>query len=442
MNNQGLSRKFARFIHGLTLNDLPPKVIDRAKDRILDALAIAVAGRDFPYYPIGFELVKNNRKGKATVFLHNLKLQAMDAAFLNAILIDTVGGTDTLMHAHPGGPIIATALALAEEEKRSGAEVITAIVAAYDIMARVALAKETITPRFRGLSIYGPFGAAAAAGKILRLDEDQLTYAIGYAANSSSGLTECWIAGTMEAKFHAGLASRNGITAAILARAGAKAAETVLEGKAGFYQAFGGTNEGLDAAWGDLGKRFMILEAKYKPYPVCAENQISVDLSLKLKEQHGIDAKNIDHIMEIGPLYAISYPGVDYPGPFQSRGQAIMSAQFCNAAAFLGKPVSSPSFFDHHYGDPEIGELAKKVKLSGEKNRKTTLLEVTLKDGKKYRLEGNEEELIPSFEKVKVKLQNLASGLLSKDKIDRVSDIVYKLDKAKTIHELMNELKG
>ena len=441
MKSQGLSRNLARFINGLSFNELPKEVIERAKDRLLDALAIAAAGRNFPYYPIGFELVKNS-KGKATVLFHNLKFQALDTAFLNAILIDTVGATDTLMHAHPGGPIIATALALAEEENRSGAEVITAIVAAYDIMARVGLAKETITPRFRGLSIYGPFGAAVAAGKMLGLNEDQMTYALGYAANSSCGLTECWLAGTMEAKFHAGLSSRNGITAALLARAGANAAETALEGKAGFYQAFAGSNEGVDAALVDLGKRFMILEAKYKPYPVCAENQISVDLSLKLKKQHGMNPKEIDSIMEIGPLYAISYPGVDYPGPFRSRVQAIMSAQFCNAAAFLGKAVSSPAFYDNNYGDLEIGELAKKVRLSGEKNRKTTLVEVTLRGGKKVRMEGNEDELIPSFEKVRVKFQSLASDLLSRDKMDRISDIVFKLEKVKNIQELMHELKG
>jgi len=441
MNTQGLSRKMARFIRGLSWDEMPHSVVERAKDRLLDALAIAAAGRNSPYYPIGLELVKNS-KGKATVLFHNLNLPAMDAAFLNAILIDSIGGTDTLMHAHPGGPIIATALALAEEEGRSGPDVLTAIVAGYDIMARISLAKETITPRFRGLSIFGPFGAAAAAGKIMNLDEDQMTSALGYAANTSCGLTECWIAGTMEAKFHAGLATRSGIGAALLARAGARAAETALEGKAGFYQAFAGTNEGLEAGIADLGQRFMILEAKYKPYPVCAENQIPVYLALKLRDQYGIDGRDIDSITETGPIYALNYPGVNYPGPFRSRVQAIMSAQFCNAAAFLGRPVFSPSFYDCHYGDPEIAEWTGKVKLVGEKDRKTTLMEVTLKNGKKHRLEGGEEELTPSFEKVKIKFQDLASDFWSKDQMNRITELVYHLDKARNLKALMNELKG
>jgi 2-methylcitrate dehydratase PrpD len=440
MKAQSLSRNLAKFIHGLSFHDLPSNVIERAKDRILDILATAAAGRNSPFYPVGLELVRNGR-GNATVLFHNLKLQAIDAAFLNAILFDSIGGTDVLMYAHPGLPILSAALAVAEEENRSGAELITAVISGYDIMARISLAKRTITPRFRGLPLFGPFGASAAAGKLMDLDEDQLTSALGFAANSSSGLNECWMAGTMEARFHGGLASRNGLTAAILARAGGKAAETALDGEAGFYQAFAGTSEGIDAALVDLGKRFMIMEAKYKRYPVCADNQIPVHLSLQLRKQYGIDAREIDSIMEIAPVYTMTYPGINYGGPFQSRLQATMSAQFCNAASFLGKPVSSPAFYEENYSDPEVGELAKRVKLIGEKDRNSTRIEVTLRGGKKYGMDGNPDELIPSFEKVKVKFQNFTSDFLPKDKIDRIIDMVYHLQQAENLQPLMQELK-
>jgi 2-methylcitrate dehydratase PrpD len=389
---------------------------------------------------MGRELVKGCR-GKAAVLFHKEKLRALDAAFLNAMSIDAVGVTDTLAHAHPGGPIIGTALAIAEEEGASGAELITAIVAGYEAMARVSRAKEGITPRFRGLPIFGPFGAAAAAGKLLKLNENEMTYALGHAANSSSGLNECWLSGTMESKFHSGLAARNGITAAILARAGVDAAETALDGNMGFYKAFAGTNEGLDAGLAGMGKRFMIMEAKYKLYPVCAENQISVDLTLKLRNQHALKAKDIEKVTEFGPHYALNYPGVNNPGPFKGRVQAVMSAQFCNAAAFLGLPVSSPSFFRENYQNPAAAKLAKKITLVGEKDRQTTILEVTLRNGKQYRIEGDESILTPSFEKVRIKFQNLASEFISQNKIDRISDIVNRLDQEAKIEKLIRELK-
>ncbi len=441
MKTESLSKKLARYIHDLSFHELPGEVVERAKDRLLDALAIAIAGRNSPYYRIGATLV-GNEHGKATVFFHSLKLRAVDAAFLNAIMIDTIGATDTLGFAHPGGPVISTALALGEEEGRSGADVLTAIVAGYDIMTRIWLGKESITPRFRGLSVFGPFGAAAVAGKLLRLSEDQLKNALGYAANVASGLTECWLAGTMEAKFHAGLATRNGITAAILARAGAEAAETTLEGKAGFYQAFGGATDGVEAAVADLGKKFLITEAHYKPYPVCAENQIAVDLAVKLKKLHAIEGKDIATIIEVGPHLGISYPGVNNPGPFKTRLQATMSAQFCNAAAFLTNSVSSPPFYEGNYSNPEISELAKRVKLVGEKDRHSTVIEVILKDGRKYRLEGDKSELVPSFEKIKIKFQNLAADFLSKDQMDKMIDLVYNFDKAASLQGLTDELIG
>jgi 2-methylcitrate dehydratase PrpD len=439
MKTESLSKTFARYIHDLSIHELPREVVERAKDRVLDALALAIAGRNSPYYRIGATLVGDD-PGKATVFFQGRKLRAVDAAFLNALMIDTIGATDTLGFAHPGGPIIPTALALGEEEGRSGADVLAAIVAGYDIMTRVWLGKESITPRFRGLSVFGPFGAAAAAGKVLKLNEDQLKNALGYAANLASGLTECWLAGTTEAKFHAGLATRNGITAALLARAGAETAESTFEGKAGFYQAFGGGTDGVEKAVADLGKRFLIMETHYKPYPVCAENQVAVAVALKLKKAHAIDGKEIAAITEVGPHLSISYPGVNNPGPFKTRLQATMSAQFCNAAVFLTDSVASFEFFDKNYSNSEIGELAKKVKLVGEKDRHSTVTEVTLKDGRKYRLEGDKNELVPSFEKIKIKFQNLAAGFLSKDKVEKLIELVSNLDKANSVKGLTDEL--
>ncbi len=442
MNTQSISRILAAFIHNLSFADLPDEVVERAKNRILDALATAIAGRDSPHYKMGLELVKNN-KGNATVFTHSLKLPAIDAAFINAILIDNIGQTDSMVHAHPGGPIVSTAISVAEQEGSSGTEVITAVVAGYDIMGRIGSAAPSITPRFRGLSVYGPFGAAATAGKLLRLNEDQLTSALGYTANFASGLCECWVAGTPEGKFHAGLASRNGIMAANLAKAGATAAETSLEGKSGFYQAFAGTTEGIDTAVTDLGKRFLIMEAEYKPYPICAHNQISVDLALSLVKQHAIKAKDIEKVSEKIPYYSFTFPGLNYVGPFSSRFQAAGSNQFSVAAALIGKPVFSPQFYNSDYNAPDVAILAKKVELTGIKDSDTVQIVITLKNGMQYSAESNGSALLmPATGKVKLKFEYLTSDFLDRSRIDRIINIVLSLEKVGQISELTRELSG
>ena len=158
-----------------------------------------------------------------------------------------------------------------------------------------------------------------------------------------------------------GFASRNGIFAALLAREGATVAETSLEGRAGFYQAFAGTAPNHDLLAADLGSRFLIMEARSKTYPVCGLEQTPVDLASTLAVQHAVNAKHIARIVEIMPEDDFRYPGTNHPGPFASRSQATMSAQFCAAAAFLGKPVMSYAFYDTGYADPEVADLAGRI---------------------------------------------------------------------------------
>ena len=205
MRTQSITRELSRFIYGLSFKDLPNEVVDRAKNRILDALSIAIAGRDFPIPRMGLNLVRNN-KGKATVFTHNLRLPAVDAALVNSLLANTLSQGDFAYGAHAGAVVVPATIAAAEEEGGTGAEVITAVVAGYDIMARIYLGAPSIAHTFRATSVYGPFGTATAAGKLLKLNEDGLTNALGLAANLSSGLLATFQSGTMETQFHGPMA--------------------------------------------------------------------------------------------------------------------------------------------------------------------------------------------------------------------------------------------
>ncbi len=287
----------------------------------------------------------------------------------------------------------------------------------------------------------GPFGAAAAAGKLLRLDEERLADALGYAANFSSGFRECFVTGFMERKFNDAMASRNGVTAALLAREGAKASRSSLEGQYGFYRAFAGKTEVLDAATANLGKRFLIMDATYKPYPASAEVQTTVHLALSLVKQYDIKGEDVAEMIEKAPDNVIK-PDSSYsnPGPFTSRLPAIASAPFSLAASLLGRPVTDYAFYDD-YNDPEVLELAKKVKLVAEKGRSATKIEVTLKNGEKYSMEqGGTEFLVPTTDRVRAKFAGLTSNLLGKNKVDRITDIVLNLDKVSNIRQLSQEL--
>jgi 2-methylcitrate dehydratase PrpD len=366
----------------------------------------------------------------------------LDAAFTNSVLIASIAQEDFLFTFHPGVVNVPTAIAIGEREGSSGTEVLTALVVGYDIMGRIFLGGPNIAPRFRGVSAYGPFGAAATAGKLLKLNEDQLTSALGFAANSASGLTECWSAGTMEGNFHGGTAARNGIVAADLAKMGALAAETSLEGKFGFYQAFAGTTDQAEMATQDLGKRYLIMEAMYKPYPVCAQQQVPIDLLSRLVKQSPIDSSEIAQVIERVSPWEAAFPGSDNPGPFKNPGQTLLSAQFCAAAALLKKPVRSHRFYMSEYHDPGVSTLAKKIKLIGEKDRHSPKIEVELKDGRTYFIEEKGESILtPIEEKIRTKFKELTSNIIAEKKANEIIDIVLNLDKCSSIRELTQKLK-
>lgn len=428
MESKSISRQLANYIYNLSLQDLPNEVVDRAKSLVLDALATAVAGRELQYPKMAFRMIEQNR-GNATVFTYKAKVPPMDAALVNGVMVSSIGQDDMMYRFHPGAVVIPAVFAASEEKNSTGSELLCAIVAGYDVMGRIFLAAPHIVPRFRGVSVFGPIAAAAASGKLLGLNEDQLVSALGYAANLSSGVAQCWIAGTMEGKFQNGFASRNGLMASILAGNGAIAAEDTFEGKAGFYQAFAGSAPDINKITGSLGSVFLIMDAECKPFPVCALEQVPINLSQSLVEMNGISGKPIENVTVFMPEEELSYPGTNNSGPFLSRFHAIMSSQFCVAAALLGKPVKSYTYFDNCFADPEVVELAKKVELIGKKEENTIKIEVVLQDGNRYNIEGDKEDLlIPYWKSCRTKFENLAIDYLGSEKVDRVINVVSNLD--------------
>ena len=265
-----ISRYLARFANALSFKDLPSEVADRDKYLILVAL---------------------------------------NASLVKGLMTNGVGQDDMLFMLHLSAAIIPAVLAVAKKEDSSGAEIIAAKVAGYDILGKVPLGGPNIVPRFRGVSVFGPFVGAAPAGKLLKLNEGEPTTTPGYTANSASTFAECWFAGTMGVKFHTNMVSRNGIIAAKkLAEEGAKDAEASLEDKSGFYQAFARITAIAAAATPDLGRRFLIMGTAAKPYLVCGLQQVSGGLVLTLGKRHDIKGKGVVRILETMPEVEYSIP--------------------------------------------------------------------------------------------------------------------------------------
>ena len=191
-----MSRELAAWVAGLSYDDLPATVIDRAKGLTLQGLSSALMGYDRPPTDQALAVMQAEEAGGAgvaTVLVHGAKLTKAGACYVNSDLIFIGGKWDTFrMLTHPGCAILPAALMAAEVEGASGKDYLTAVVAAYEVMERMAadFIPTTMARGFHAGPVFGIFGAAIAAAKLGGLNADQIHGAIAQCVNLASGNLE------------------------------------------------------------------------------------------------------------------------------------------------------------------------------------------------------------------------------------------------------------
>src|SRR5881394_3067224 len=308
-----LSRELASFVADLRYDDLPARVVDRAKGVTLQALCSALVGRDFPAARQALALMQEEEAGgggAATVLCFGAKLTKSGAVFVNAETIFAGGKWDTFrMLTHPGVAILPAALVAAETTGCSGKEFLTGIAAGYEVMERMAaeFIPTVMSRGFHAGPVFGIFGAAIAAAKIQGLDADQVNGAIAQCVNLASGNLEGARSGGRSLR--EGGAVRNALLAVAMARHGTPGGATTLEGEAGFYHAYAGNNRGelRYSFTGDnctdmakitkgLGRDWIFLETLYRIYSTAGYNIAHIDVTAKLCEEHNLRYEDIGRI--------------------------------------------------------------------------------------------------------------------------------------------------
>ena len=430
-----VSGKLAEFSCNLQIEQLPKRVIERTKTRLLDCLATGLAahGLHVPSVVLAFT---EGGVGPASVIGYQKSLPIVDAAFVNATLINGRSQDDFMQKSHPGALTIPAALGLAQAYKRSGADVLVGMVAGYEVVG-MYMGAPGMLPKFRASGVAGTVGAAAAAAKMLQLNSSLTMNALGCSAVFAHGFGQGFFAGTNEVKLNVGMASRNGVTAALLAKHGATASALAFEGEAGYFRAFDGSLEHAEAATRGLGESYLIEETVYKECPVCIFTQTPIALARTLSSK--IDLKKIQKVVVTSPELTHTNPGFTNVAPYQTHLQAVVSARFCTAAALLGRPVEEYDYYDE-LQDPELLQLAEKIELRmREHDADTVDVEVYQTDGV-IRASGTENEtLFPSLDKVVAKFFRITSDLPGLDR-DRIVETVMALDQVTNIEDLMKLL--
>lgn len=299
----GVTSQLAEFCANIKLAALPPEVVTRARFLVLDLVGNIVRARHDAESTASFVSTvraMGMAAGNSGVFGDAARYSPAGAAFLNGALAHSLDFDDT--HAagslHPGAPVIPAALAAGEMVGASGADVLAAIIAGYEVTCRVALALpagEHYGRGFHPTATCGAFGAAAAAARVFGLDADGVAGAMGTVLSQCAGSLQFLANGAWTKRSQVGWAATNGLMAATLVREGFKGASEALEGKHGFMRAYA-PNPKPERAVQDLGTVFELMHTAVKPYPSCRYGHAGIDAALALRAANDIQPADITSI--------------------------------------------------------------------------------------------------------------------------------------------------
>src|SRR5213082_736674 len=232
-----LTRTLAAQASAVTYEALPEPVRELARQCVLDYYGVALAGADDPLATILLdELAEAGGAAQASIIGHQAKLPVLSAALVNGAIGHALDYDDVnlAMPGHPSVAILPGLIALAEQRRSSGGDIIAAFVAGYEIACRIGMALRPghYDRGFHATGTVGCFGAAAACAHLLGLDVDTTAQALGIAGTQAAGLKSQF--GTMCKPFHAGKASQNGLLAARLAARGFSSRADLVECVQGF----------------------------------------------------------------------------------------------------------------------------------------------------------------------------------------------------------------
>ena len=386
------TQQLAEYAAGLRYRDIPAPVVQRAKDAIADTIAAIAFGAHLPWSRIIVDYAKHRGAGgKARVFAPSgARLQAPMAAFANGALahafeMDNLTWPNTGVH--PGATMCMPALAVAQERGIGGRELIAAVVAGCEVMIRIGRAtKHNNEGRgFHAPGTTGPFGGAAAVGRLLKFDAAKMTNALGIAGSLSCGLLEFARSGTgaMVKRLHLGRAAESGVLAASLAEGGFTGPQSVLEGPFGFLNVYCGDND-VAALTRGLGEEWATLRIMLKRFPVHITSHTSVQAIEDLQREHGYDPAEVAAIHIAGNQKMATVNNIPAPSDLM---MAQYSLPFCVALAHHRDARDPASFNARSFNDPAIRALASRVTVSvaDEARQGHTLastVTVTLADGR------------------------------------------------------------
>lgn len=444
---ENYTQTLVRFVLQTRTEDIPQNVIELAKKHFLDCVGAALAEAAEPRSQIVRRYFSAlGADGDCRVVGHGTRLSVENAAFYNGILAHTICFDDS-GPSHPSVTIVPGLLALAERYHFSGKEILAAQVLGYEVFQRLnAATAEAWEMRKRGWHPTGFFGAVAGAAqtaRLLGLSQQQAQRALGIAATLGGGLSQN--IGNMGMGLHAGNASRNGITAALLAKEGFTADERPLEGRFGLLDALCGPGQ-YDASrlTANLGAPFGLENPgiTIKPYPNCWAHHKVLQAVLELREKHAIAPENVERV-EVDlqtdkPTYRYTAPKTDLEARY-SLGYGI-------ALALLDGELTLAQYAPERLQRQDTLEMLGRIQnvpAADEQARQTVT--ICMKNGQRYSGRVQYSKGHPLYDpmylsEVQEKYRLLAGRLLPQHQVEASMQAIVHLEEAADVSDVMDLL--
>jgi 2-methylcitrate dehydratase PrpD len=455
----GETEKVAQFVARIEGNTIPEEALRRAKMAILDCVGVAVAGARFESSEIALELVREcGGAPRASVLGTNVRTSEADAALANGHLASSLLYEDTcsIMPGHSTATLLPALLAIAESRRFSGRALLEAYVIGFEIEAAIgsALHPDHYERGWHATSTVGALGACAAASRLLRLTPDEVRMALGIASSLASGFRQNF--GTMTQAFHSGVAARNGVVAALLAKRGFTADPCILESRMGYANLFGTGNAKVAENVDRLGQHYALLEPVLylKLYPCGFPLQRPIDCAIDLATAHDLKPDDIEEI-RVGVHYLI--PETVFHDAPQTGLQGRTSISYCVARAIIDRRMGLAQFTDEKVQEPAVRELMARVKtevppelsreaLRGRVNQVAApaLMTIELRDGRTITTRADHHRGAPqrplTRDEIVQKYHDCATMLLDSARAEQAREMIENLEQVSDISKLVELL--
>jgi len=385
----GLEEILAEYVFGIKFDDLPQEPVDTTKNLILTILGTTIAGATAEGCEAVVHQVKQwGGRDEATILIHGGKVPACNAAFANSVMARALDFCDGMVPGiHLGSSSIPVALAIAEFTGGcSGKEFLAALVAGTEVAARLNLS----APAYNGFDptgVCGIFATAAIAGKLLRMNGNQMLHAMALALNRSGGSFQSNIDGSLAVRVIQGFVSQGGITCAQLAQRGITGPKNFLEGIYGYFHLYAKDEYDPQTVVDGLGTRFKMNNFLFKKYPSCGGTLASTDAILELMTKDKLGPEDVDRIdIRVTPA-VYNLTGHPFKIGENPKVSAQFSIRYCVANALLRRRPELKHFDEPFVRDPKLMEIVKKIQVVPdaalrERDHRTAEMRITTKDGR------------------------------------------------------------